>query len=88
MSSPEADAAVNDDAALRMLAGYYSAFTSLEVQAVLPYFHEPCGSRNSDEKVKSAPFPRVRTSSPVLIRVQWNGRTRSSKQFRHFWNAS
>jgi len=41
MSSPEADAAVNDDAVLRMLAGYYSAFSTLEVQAVLPYFHEP-----------------------------------------------
>jgi len=41
MSSPEADAAINDDAALRMLAGYYSAFSTLEVQAVLPYFHEP-----------------------------------------------
>src|SRR5215467_12028790 len=35
------DAAVNDDAALRTLADYYSAFSTLEVQAVLPYFHEP-----------------------------------------------
>ena len=41
MSSPAADAAVNNDAVLRMLAGYYSAFSTLEVQAVLPYFHEP-----------------------------------------------
>src|SRR5580700_10892724 len=41
MSSPEAEAAVGDDAALRMLARYYSAFSTLEVQAVLPYFNEP-----------------------------------------------
>jgi ketosteroid isomerase-like protein len=34
------DAAVND-AALRMLADYYVAFSTLDVQAILPYFHEP-----------------------------------------------
>jgi ketosteroid isomerase-like protein len=34
------DAAVND-AALRMLADYYVAFSRLDVQAILPYFHEP-----------------------------------------------
>ena len=39
MSSP--DTAVNDDAALRTLADYYRAFSTLEVQAVWPYFHEP-----------------------------------------------
>jgi hypothetical protein len=39
MSSP--NTAVADDAALRMLADYYSAFSTLEVQAVSPYFHEP-----------------------------------------------
>src|SRR5215469_12150783 len=39
MSSP--DTAVTDDAALRMLADYYRAFSTLEVQAVSPYFHEP-----------------------------------------------
>jgi hypothetical protein len=39
MSSP--DNAVNDDAALRTLADYYRAFSTLEVQAVWPYFHEP-----------------------------------------------
>jgi ketosteroid isomerase-like protein len=36
-----ADTVVNDDAALRTLAEYYSAFSTLEVQAVFPYFHEP-----------------------------------------------
>ena len=39
MSSP--DTAVNDDAALRTLADYYRAFSTLEVQAVWSYFHEP-----------------------------------------------
>ncbi|HLY18415.1 MAG TPA: nuclear transport factor 2 family protein [Bryobacteraceae bacterium] len=39
MSSP--DTAVNDDASLRTLADYYRAFSTLEVQAVWPYFHEP-----------------------------------------------
>jgi len=39
MSSP--GTAVDDDAPLRTLADYYSAFSTLEVQAVLPYFHEP-----------------------------------------------
>ena len=39
MSSP--GTTVNEDAALRTLADYYRAFSTLEVQAVLPYFHEP-----------------------------------------------
>jgi ketosteroid isomerase-like protein len=33
--------AVNEDAALPTLVDYYRAFSTLEVQAVLPYFHEP-----------------------------------------------
>ena len=33
--------AVNEDAALRTLADYYRAFSTLEVQAVFPFFHEP-----------------------------------------------
>src|SRR5579872_5016742 len=33
--------ATSQDAALRMLADYYRAFSTLEVQAVFPYFHEP-----------------------------------------------
>lgn len=33
--------AVNEDAALRTLIDYYRAFSTLEVQAVSPYFHEP-----------------------------------------------
>jgi hypothetical protein len=44
MSSPDAavpDAPVNDEAALRTLTDYYRAFSTLEVQAVWPYFHEP-----------------------------------------------
>ena len=33
----------NDEAAATgVLADYYSAFSALEVKAVLPYFHEPC----------------------------------------------
>src|SRR5579863_4172241 len=31
----------NQEAPLRTLADYYRAFSRLEVQAVLPYFHEP-----------------------------------------------
>lgn len=30
-----------EDAALQMLAEYYRAFSTLDVPAVLPYFHEP-----------------------------------------------
>ena len=33
--------AVDEDAALRTLADYYRAFSTLEVQTVSPYFHEP-----------------------------------------------
>jgi hypothetical protein len=39
MSSP--DTAANDEAAVRTLADYYRAFSTLEVQAVWPYFHQP-----------------------------------------------
>jgi hypothetical protein len=35
------DTAVNDDGALQTLADYYRAFSTLEVRAVWPYFHEP-----------------------------------------------
>ena len=40
MASPSS---INDDQAevLRVLNEYYSAFSTLEVEAVLPYFHEP-----------------------------------------------
>ncbi len=38
MSSPDT---LSDNAALGMLVDYYSAFSSLEVLAVRPYFHEP-----------------------------------------------
>jgi ketosteroid isomerase-like protein len=30
-----------DPAVIRVLAEYYAAFSTLDVQAVLPYFHEP-----------------------------------------------
>jgi len=39
MSSPQAPG--NDDAALRTLGDYYKAFSTLEVEAVWPYFHSP-----------------------------------------------
>jgi hypothetical protein len=35
------DTTVNEDAALRILADYYTAFSTLDVQAILPYFNEP-----------------------------------------------
>ncbi len=39
MSSP--NAAIHDDAVSQTLADYYAAFSALDVQGVLPYFHEP-----------------------------------------------
>jgi ketosteroid isomerase-like protein len=33
--------ATNEDAALRTLSEYYRAFSTLDVRAVFPYFHEP-----------------------------------------------
>ena len=34
---------MDDEAAVtRVLADYYSAFSTLDVQAILPYYHEPC----------------------------------------------
>ena len=39
MSPPET--ALSDDAALRTLADYYEAFSTLGAQAVWPYFHQP-----------------------------------------------
>jgi hypothetical protein len=39
MSAP--DTAADQAAALQTLDDYYRAFSTLEVQAILPYFHEP-----------------------------------------------
>jgi hypothetical protein len=41
MASPSS---INDDQAevVRVLNGYYSAFSTLKLEAILPYFHEPC----------------------------------------------
>ncbi len=39
MSAPET--AADDDAALLMLADYYRAFSTLDAEAILPFFHEP-----------------------------------------------
>ena len=34
---------MDDQAAVKqVLSDYYSAFSTLEVQAILPYYHEPC----------------------------------------------
>jgi ketosteroid isomerase-like protein len=38
MSSPDT---LSDNAAVGMLVDYYRAFSTLDVQAVRPYFHEP-----------------------------------------------
>lgn len=35
------DPAANDGAALQTLTGYYKAFSTLDIQAVWPYFHQP-----------------------------------------------
>lgn len=41
---PSSSVAAGDDkeAVIRVLSDYYNAFSKLDVQAVLPYFHEPC----------------------------------------------
>ncbi len=42
--APKAGLAAREDdqaAVTRVLTGYYSAFSTLDVQAILPYFHEP-----------------------------------------------
>jgi len=48
------ETAGNQAAALRTLDGYYRAFSTLEVQAVLPYFHEP-SLLISPQRVLAAP---------------------------------
>jgi len=40
MGSPSSDIK-GEVAATQVLASYYSAFSTLEVRAILPYFHEP-----------------------------------------------
>ena len=40
MGSPSSDIK-GEAAATQVLADYYSAFSTLEVRAILPYFHEP-----------------------------------------------
>ena len=64
LSSPDSAA---DDAVLRTLADYYSAFSTLEVQALSPYFHEP-SLLISPQGVFAAPtFAAVATAfNPVM----------------------
>lgn len=40
-SGAQTDKAEQETAAIGVLADYYAAFSTLDVQAVLPYFHEP-----------------------------------------------
>jgi len=79
------DSVTNDEAAAtRVLADYYSAFSTLEVQAVLPYFHEPC-LIISPQSVFAAPTRAVLATAFTLamegLRARGYGRSELSMRY-------
>ncbi len=80
----------NDTAAvIRVLADYYSAVSSLEIQAVLPYFHEPClmiGPQGVIAAPTFAELAAVITSAMEGLRSRGYGRSELS--LRHVQSLS
>lgn len=76
---------IDDEAVVtRVLADYYSAFSTLEVQAVLPYFHEPC-LMIGPQGVFAAPTRAVLSAAftPAMENLRARGYGRSELSMRH-----
>ena len=76
---------MDDEAAVtRVLADYYSAFSTLEIQAVLPYFYEPC-LMIGPQGVLAAPTYGVLAAvlTPAREDLRARGYGRSELSIRH-----
>ena len=75
------DAMNEETVVIRVLAEYYAAFSTLEVHAVLPYFHEP-SVLIGPERVLAAPTCAVLTTPLTLamegLRARGFGRSELS----------
>jgi ketosteroid isomerase-like protein len=71
--------AMNDETVVtRVLADYYHAFSTLEVHAVLPYFHEPSiviGPQDVVAAPTNAVLPTVFTPAMEALRARGFGRS-------------
>ena len=79
-------ASVTDETAVTIfLTDYYRDFSSLSVQAILPYFHEPC-LIIGPQGVLAAPTRSVLPSAftPVLESFRSRGYGRSELRIRQF----
>jgi hypothetical protein len=85
------DKSDNQDSALRTLTDYYRAFSTLEVQAVLPYFHEP-SLLMSPQGVFTAPtlaaLAGVFTPAMEGLRTRGFGRSELSVGFSELLSSS
>ena len=66
---------------IRVLADYYAAFSTLEVHAVLPYFHEPSvliGPQGVIAATTNAVLPTVFTPAMEGLRARGFGRSELS----------
>ncbi len=82
----EFPASITDEAAVTLfLKDYYRDFSSLSVQAILPYFHEPC-LIIGPQGVLAAPTRSVLPSAfnPVLESLRNKGYGRSELSIRQF----
>src|SRR5262245_1023407 len=76
---------MDDEAAVsRMLTDYYSTFSTLDVQAILPYYHEPCllvGPQGAVALPSRAAL--VATFTPMMEGLRARGYGRSELSMLH-----
>jgi ketosteroid isomerase-like protein len=76
---------MDDTAAVnQVLTDYYSAFSTLDVQAILPYYHEPC-LLISPQGVAAVPTRAalMATFTPVMEGLRARGYDRSELSMLH-----
>mgnify|MGYP001617037879 CR=1 FL=1 len=75
---------MSDEAAVtRVLADYYSAFSTLNLEATLPYFHEPClfiGPQGVGAVTTSAGLAGIIAPAMENLRARGYGRSELSLQ--------
>ncbi len=82
--------ATDDEAAAsRVLADYYSAFSTLEIQAILPCFHEPCMLISPQSVfVASSSAVLAMAIAPVMDGLRARGYGRSELSIRRLQSLS
>ena len=72
-----------------VLADYYRAFSTLEIQAILPYFHEPCLMESLQGVFAAPTYAELEAAfTPAIEGLRAREYGRSELSLRHFKSLS